>query len=138
MGIEVDTRKSFLCREHGQFTAIYTWVNDERALILLNHLRPGSPFIVIGESAAWKYDDTVYLAEEARRAVDRLGMEPSMQTWMKLATIIHEGLGDLIKMPSAPPADYLKPVLGHMTLKADGQAIHSEDIRVEKSGVEYV
>lgn len=52
MGIEVDTRKAHLCREHGQFTAIYTWVIDERALILLNHLRPGSPFIVIGESAA--------------------------------------------------------------------------------------
>ena len=89
MGIEVDTRKAHLCREQGQFTAIYTWVNDERALILLNHLRPCSPFIVIGESAAWKYDDTLYLAEEARRAVDRLRMEPSMQTWIKLATIIH-------------------------------------------------
>jgi hypothetical protein len=43
---------------------------------------------------------------------------------MKLARS-SEGLGDLIKMPSAPPVDYPKTNLGQMTLKADGVAIHS-------------
>ena len=137
MGVEIDLSKAHHSRVHGQFTAVYTWVNDERALVLLNHMRDKSPWFIVGESVAWKYDDTQYLAAKARQACDVLGMEPSINTWTKLATIIHEGLGDLIAMPSSPPVEYHSAAVGSILLREQGKVIAAEDIRIAKSGAKY-
>ena len=137
MGVEIDLSKAYLSRVHGQFTAIYTWVNDERALVLLNHCRSGSPWFIVGESVAWKYDSPAYLAAQARKACDVLDMEPSPNSWLKIATILHEGLGDLIRMPSAPLKEHHAGAVGSILLRADGKVLAAEDIRVEKSGAHY-
>lgn len=137
MGASLDLRKAHLSRHHGDILAIYTWVNDERALVLLPALRKGAPWYVVCESAAWKYDDPAYLAQQCAKACDVLGMEPSRPNWVRIATIIHEGLPDLIRMPSAPPAEYLRGSFGHMELRADGQKIAGEDILLEKEGASY-
>jgi hypothetical protein len=137
MGVSLDLRKAHLSRQHGDILAIYTWVNDERALVLMPAFRPGAPWYIVCESAAFRYDDAAYLARQCAKACEVLGMEPSRANWVRLASIIHEGLPDLIRMPSAPPAEYLRPAFGSMELRADGQVLAGEDIRVEREGATY-
>lgn len=133
MGVQLDPRKAHAVRLHGDILAIYTWVNDERALVLLPaHRRPGSPWFIVCESAAWKYDDPRYLARQGKLAAEVLGMEETTSTWLRVATIIHEGLPDLIRMPSAPEPELSSAARGHMTLLADGKPIAGEDIRLER------
>lgn len=137
MGVTLDLRKAHLSRQHGDITAIYTWVNDERALVLVPTFRKGAPWYVVLESAAFKYDDASYLARQCVTACNVLGLEASRQNWVRLATIINEGLPDLIRMPSAPPAEYLRSSVGRMELRVDGVSVAGEDIRLEKEGASY-
>jgi hypothetical protein len=138
MAANIDTRKAHLTRRHGDLMAIYTWINDERALVLVPHLRPGAPWYVVMDSAAWRYDDPRYLAKQCAIACDVLGIEPSQRNWVRVASIINEGLPDLITMPSAPPPEYERSAIGAMALMEDGVQIGGEDIKLEKeSGVAY-
>jgi len=137
MGVSLDLRKAFMSRQLGDITAIYSWVNDERALVLVPTFRNGAPWYVVLESAAFKYDDPAYLARQCATACDVLGMEPSKANWVRVASIINEGLPDLIRMPSAPPAEYMRGSMGHMQLRVDGQTVAGEEIRLEKEGASY-
>lgn len=137
MGISLDLRKAHLSRQHGDLTAIYTWINDERAMVLLPTYRPGAPWYIVCESAAWKYDEPAYLARQCVTACEVLGIEPSTANWARIASLINEGLPDLIRMPSAPPAEYLRGNFGQMELRADGQVIAGEDVRIEREGATY-
>jgi hypothetical protein len=137
MGVSLDLRKSFMSRQHGDITAVYTWVNDERALVLIPTFRKGAPWYIVMESAAFKYDAPAYLARQCATACDVLGLEPSKVNWVRLATIINEGLPDLVRMPSAPPPELMRASVGRMELRADGQPIAGEDIRLETEGVSY-
>lgn len=128
MAATLDTSKAHLVRRHGDITVIFTWMNDERAMILLPSYRPKSPWYVVMESAAYKYDDPRYLARQCPTACDVLGIEPSTKNWSRIAGIIHDGLPDLIRMPSqreeAPRGD----AYGAMKLFADGKQIAEEAI----------
>lgn len=138
MAAQLDTRKAHLTRRHGDLMAIYTWMDDERALVLIPHLRPGAPWYVVKESAAWKYDDVAYLAKQCAIACDVLGIEPSRPNWTRVATIINEGLPDLVRMPAAPLPEYEKAAIGAMKLMEDGKQIAGEDIHLEKeTGASY-
>lgn len=136
MGATLDTRKSHLTRRHGDLYAVYTWVDDERAMILIPAHRPGAPWYIVKESAAFKYDDPQYLATQCVTACNVLGIEPSRPNWVRVATIIHEGLPDLVRMPSAPPNE-LTAAIGRMQLRADGTVLAEQDVRLEKEGVRY-
>lgn len=137
MSAVIDPKKAHLCRLHGDILAIYTWVNDERALVLLPaHRRPGSPWFIVCESAAWKYDDTRYLARQSAKAAEVLGMDETESTWIRIATIIHEGIPDLVKMPSAPERD-LGAVRGQLVLRIDGKEVSGQDVRFEVPALEY-
>lgn len=139
MGVSLDLAKAAFSRMHGDILAIYTWVNDERAMVLLPaHRSVGSPWYIVCESAAFKYDDPRYLAKQSAKAAEVLGMAESQSTWVRIATIIHEGLPDLIRMPSAPIDRKLGASRGQMTMLEDGKPIASEDIRFEKDAAEYV
>jgi hypothetical protein len=137
MGVTLDLRRAHLSRYHGDILAIYTWVNDERALVLMPAFRKGAPWYIVCESAAFKYDDPTYLATQCVKACEVLGLEPSRANWVRVASIIHDGLPDLIRMPSAPPAEYLRGSMGAMELRADGQVIAGDDIRIEREGATY-
>lgn len=137
MSVSLDTRKAHLVRQHGDITAIYTWMNDERALILVPTFRPGAPWYVVLESAAFKYDDVKYLAKQCPVACNVLGIEPTPANWSRIGGIINEGLPDLIRMPSAPEQEFHKTNYGSMILRADGKEIAQQDIRIEKEGVSY-
>ena len=138
MAITVDTRKAHLTRRHGDLMAIYTWVDAERALVLIPHLRPGAPWYIVKESAAFKYDDPKYLAHQCVIACDVLGIEPNKSNWVRVATIINEGLPDLIRIPTAPMPELERQAIGVMQLREDGKVIAGEDIHLEvESGVTY-
>lgn len=142
MPASIDTKKAYLTREHGDLTAIYTWVNQERALVLVAHRRPGSPWFVVMESASFSWDDSdprniPLVVRKSMKACEVLGIEPTPHNCRRVAGIVIDGLPDLIRMPSAPPVEFYKTNYGTLTLKAEGQAINQEDIRVEKEGVTY-
>ena len=138
MSVKIDTKKAFLTRQHGDLFAVYTWVNDERAMVLIPAYRPGAPWYIVMEPAAYKYDDPQYLARQCVKACEVLGIEANTSNWVRVATIVNEGLPDLIRMPSAPPAVFHDANFGRMQLKADGQVMKEEDIKMEKEeGVTY-
>lgn len=134
MAASIDLRKAHQWRQHGDLLAVYTWVNDERALVLLPAHRPGAPWYIVCESAAWKYDDVTYLASQCVKACEVLGIEPSRPNWARVASIIHEGLPDLIRMPGAPQRELMNAAIGSMELRADGKTIAQQDIRLEREG----
>lgn len=143
MPVSVDTKKAYLHRTHGDLTVIFTWMNDERAMILLPHLRPGAPWYVVMEGAAYTWDDSQSknvpeVARKAMQACNVLGIEPSPANCRRVASIIIDGLPDLIRMPAAPPTEYHKTSHGQLILHADGKPIAAEEILVEKEGATYV
>ncbi len=137
MAISLDPRKAHLVRQHGDILAIYTWVNDERALVLIPARRARAPWYVVCESAAWKYDDPKYLAQQARKAAEVLGMDETTSSWFRVAKIIDEGLPDLIRMPPAPLPEMSKTAIGEMKLLADGELVGGEEIRPEIDAPTY-
>lgn len=136
--ISLDLSKAHLHRQHGDLIAIYTWVNDERALVLLPAYRKSVGWYIVCESAAWKYDNPHYLALQAKKAAEVLGMEPSPNNWFKLATVIHEGLPDLVSMPSAPDPQLMRGAIGEMKLLENGKLIAGQEVRLEaEQGASY-
>jgi hypothetical protein len=139
MSATIDLSKAHLVRQHGDLVAVYSWFNDERALFLVPRYRKGAPWYVVAESAAYRYDDPQYLARQCAVAAEVLGIEPSTRNWSRIATIINEGLGDLVRMPSAPGADDEEGAsFGEVFLRADGEKIAAREVRRPKQeGVTY-
>lgn len=136
--VSVDLAKAHLTRQHGDLMVIFTWVNDERAMILIPAYRKGAAWYVVCESAAWKYDNREYLKRQCMKAAEVLGMEPSPNNWLKLATIIHDGLPDLITMPTGPDKELTRGNYGQMELRENGKTMAAQDIKLEmEEGVVY-
>ncbi len=103
------TRYAFK-RELGDLTLFGTWLynNDqedtEPAIVIIPRYRAlnGAKPICIALSSAFKYNDPRYLAHAAAGFSRLLGFEDSMTTTHKLASVIHDHLLDLIKMPLEP------------------------------------
>ena len=51
-----------------------------------------------------------------------------------VATIINEGLPDLIRMPHAPEKELEKAAIGSMKLREDGRLVAAQDIHLETEG----
>lgn len=142
MPATIDLNKAHLSRVHGDITVIFSWLNDERAMFLIPHLRKGAPWYVVMEGAAYTWDDSdpknvAAVASKAVKACEVLGLEPSPTNCRRIAGMVIDGLEDLIRMPSSPPVEYFKSSFGALELRANGKAIAGEDIRVEKEGVSY-
>lgn len=145
MGISIDLRKAYKARQHGQITAVYTWMRlpgeaePERVMILLATYRSAkSPWFIIREPMAHEYghsDEELMLA--AIRCCSVLDIEPSKTVAARIASIILEGLPDLIEMPSAPDPEKSSNSMGQVQVKIDGQTVNAEDVRPENEGVTY-
>ncbi len=139
MSVSLDPRKAHKNVIVGDVLMILSWVNDERAMVLMPaHRAKGSPWFIILESASYKYDDPRYLAQQSAKAAQVMGMDETTSTWVRVADIIMNYLPDLIRMPSVPPVEFHDTSFGTMTLMADGQAVKHEEIKVEKAALEYV
>jgi len=138
MAISLDLNTVHLARRHGDVQAVYTWVNDERALVLIPARRLRAPWYVVMDSAAYRYDDPAYLARQCMRACEVLGMEPSRANWVRIATIIHEGLPDLLRMPAAPPSADTGVSAGHVRVRAGAQTVAEHDVMLPRvAGATY-
>lgn len=134
----IDLRKAHLHRQHGDLLAVYTWINAERALVLIPAYRPKAPWYVVMESAAYLYDDPAYLARACTKACEVLGIEGNRPNWVRVATIINEGLPDLVSMPSEPTWQRQGQEFGSLVVKADGKEIAAEALTIPDVGAEYV
>lgn len=130
--VSVDLSKAHKSHQYGDLMVIYTWVNDERAMILIPAYRKGAAWYIVCESAAWKYDNREYLKRQCMKAAEVLGMEPSPNNWLKLATVIHDGLPDLITMPAGPDKELTRGNYGQMELRQGGKTLAAQDIKLEK------
>lgn len=117
-------------RIHGDIVASYQYVNGERAMVLWPRHRKNVPAFIVCDSAAFKYDNPKYLASQARKCAEMWGMAPSSTVWFHVATIIHEGLGDLIRLPPEPPQVVSGPVIGEASLRLNGVEIGGAEVRL--------
>ena len=106
MSVTLDPRKAHAVHHKGDVLHILTWVNDERAMVLMPALRlPGSPWFIICESAAYKYDDPGYLARQSAKAAQVLGMAETSSSAFRIADLVMNYLPDSIRIPQALEPD---------------------------------
>lgn len=148
MPVSLDLRKAWKHQRHGDLIVVLTWVNDERSLVLMPAYRQNAGWVVIGESAAWKWavdhedkrmrmDAQAHALVESHKICDQLNLEPSKMSRARVISIITGWLPDLIRMPSAPETEFNPETYGQMILRADGKPIAAQDIRTEVEGVSY-
>lgn len=148
MAISLDLRKAHRHQRHGDLVVVLTWVNDQRALVLLPAHRRDAGWYVVEETAAylWGVDhpDATLRADAMRHALRQseiacsmLGIEASRSNRARVISIITGWIPDLVRMPSAPAAEFAPGSFGQMVLRADGKPIASEDVRQERTGVSY-
>lgn len=108
----------------GGIVVAYQYVNKEPALVLFP-MRPRMQRagFIICLSAAWKYADDNYLAQQAYAAAEYMGLGTDSFTVYNVARAINDNLEDLVKMKPEPEE---KPkVIGEGTLLgADGKPIN--------------
>lgn len=99
-------------QQHGDITAYFTWYgeNDEPALVLVptyrQHHERAVP-CVVPLANAWKWDETIGdprgCAQTCYKFADLLGLDKlSSMTCQRIASIIRDGLGDLVSIPPKP------------------------------------
>lgn len=137
MATTIDTDKAHFSRQHGDITAIYTWVNDERAMVLVPTFRKGAPWFIVCESAAYKYDSDLYIAKQAIKACEVLGLEPTRGNAYRIGTIIEEGIPDLIRIPTRPEFKPEGKKYGELKVMANGTQIGGEDIIIPNEAPSY-
>ena len=128
MGLVVNTKRAHRVVQRGDLTLILTWVNDERAMVLLPTFRRGAPWFIVMDSVAWRYDDPRYLARMSAKAAEVLGMDGQE---VRIATLLHDNLGELVTMPSAPPVRHVREVMGEVRMLEDGKEIGGAEVRAE-------
>lgn len=104
----MDTRSTDLherfTQASGEFMRVYGWSRDEYGqdepimIIYRTRYRTQMPFGVPLKSA-YRFRDSKYIMQCALRALDHFGMLVTKDSAVKLATMIQDGLVDLLKMP---------------------------------------
>ena len=136
-------------RVHGDIVASYQYINGERAMSLWpreKKLRPGA--FIVCDSAAWRYNPDnprqdrydkdgklqcgpLYLMQQAQAAAVIMQMDTTKSTIVRIATIIAEGLVDLVRLPPERPEDrpegQRKPI-GEASLIIRGKNVATRDI----------
>lgn len=131
MAISLDLARAHRVKPYGDLLAVFTWVNDERAIVLLPAHRRKSAWFIVCDSALYKYDDAAYLARMSYEACRTLGMEATPRNAVKIGEIIMAEIPDIIRMPLMQPPEKLAPVIGEAKIFADGRLVGGEEVRAE-------
>jgi hypothetical protein len=129
MGVLIGGDKAWKVRRKGELVISYQWLNEEPTMIIFPARPSGKAgCYAIGLSAAYKYADsetgapTEYLIRQADVAAEVMGMFATRDTLRTIATVIVDGLPDLVEMPPVP--DIFNPLpKGEMKLQLDGKTI---------------
>ena len=138
----IDLRKAYTSRRYGDILAVWSWLNDTRALFLIPAIRRRAPWFVVLEPAAHEWNDheapnVRMLAQRALKACEVLGLEVNPRNAHRIVRIVNDALPDLVRMPSRQPNDFRPASYGQITMRADGVPIGAEEIRFEDAGVTY-
>lgn len=57
MPVSLDLRKAHMSRVYGDILAVFSWMDDKRALFLIPHRRRRAPWFVVPEEAAHEWSD---------------------------------------------------------------------------------
>lgn len=143
MGVSLDPRKAHSAHRYGDISIILTWMNDKRVMVLVPSYRTKAPWFVIQEEVAFEWSDQDagnlrFLPDRAHRACEVLGIEPNKPNCFRIISMVNDRMQDFLRMPSAQPPEKIAGSFGAMTLKADGQVVHQEDIRLDaEEGATY-
>lgn len=115
------------------FQWIGTDVGSEPAMILYPAIARDSNAgaYVIGLSAAFKYDDMRYLVQQSAIAAKVMGLKGSRGEIHHIATVIHDGLLDLVLCPPEPVwhRDMDKgECVGELEIKKDGKVVIEREV----------
>lgn len=142
MSAAIDLRKAHVAKRYGDLNIILTWMNDDRVMIMMPNLRPGAPWFVVAEKAAfeWSDQDSSNLADlpaRAYKACEVLGIEPNNANCFRIISIVNDMMQEFLRMPSSQPLEKLMGAYGSMTLRADGDVLTQQDIQLDDEGVKY-
>lgn len=105
----LDLSRHHFMRPAGDLVIFGTWTYNEDQedyepclAIVPRYRRSGFKPCCVALSSAWRYAEPPYLARAAAFFLTQLGMADGMSNAHKVASLIHEHLGDLIKMPPNP------------------------------------
>lgn len=92
----------------GEFKRVYGWRKDgfgqeEPVMVIYRTHYPTHVPFGVPLNTAYRFTDSRHLMECAIRAMEHFGMIVTKDSAVKLATVIQDGLEDLIRMP--PKAD---------------------------------
>lgn len=142
MTASIDLRRAHLTRRYGDLLAVFSWLNDCRALFLIPAVRQRSPWFVVLEPAAHEWDDRdpkmiMMVISRAVKACDVLGIEATPRNARRIISIVNDGIPELLTMPSAQPPEFVPGTFGSLIVRADGKEIGGEAIRLEDGGAQY-
>jgi hypothetical protein len=143
MAISIDLRRAHASYKFGDLTIVLSWLNDERAMFFVPHVRKGAPWFVIREPSAFEWsdqdpDNRIYLMDRAAKACDVLGIEPNQRNCFRIITIVNNLMQELVRMPSVQPPEQHKASLGTFRIMAGDELVHEDDIRLDKvTGIQY-
>ena len=131
MAATIDMRKAHKVIPAGDLTLIFTWVNDERAMVIVPTYRAGAPWFVVCDSAAWKYDEPAYVAKQCVLAAEVLDMPHQAA---RIGGLINDHLDELVLMPAAPLEPMTRATYGEVKALADGELIGGDELRLPTGG----
>lgn len=142
MPVSIDLSKAHRSRPYGDIMAVWSWINDGRALFLIPHRRRGAPWFIVLERAAHEWDDRdpnmlMQVIARAVKACDVLGLTPTPETARRIIRIVNDAIPELAAMPSSPPAEMKRGSWGDLTLRIDGQAVNSVPMQDAVEGATY-
>ena len=91
----------------GEFRRVYGWRQDEygqdEPVMVISRTRyPTQVPFGVPLNAAYRFTESRHLMMCALKALDHFGMLTTRDSAIKLATVIQDGLEDLIRMPPKP------------------------------------
>jgi hypothetical protein len=135
-GIVLGGEHSFRMRVHGDIVECLQWVNDEPALVIWPKNRQNVPAFIVCMSSAFKYDDLHYLAAQARHVCGLWGFDDRSH-WYRLATVVHDALEDLVRMPPAPSTyeDRKRSTasIGELSVTGDGKLLGETEVKLPEA-----
>lgn len=142
MGASIDLRRAHLHRNYGDLVAVWSWLNEERALFLIPRFRKGAPWFVVLEPAAHEWDDRdprliMLVIARAVKACDVLGFEPTPANARRIIRIVNDAIPELVAMPHRQEPEKLPGSHGSMILLENGREVGGEEIRLDDTGVQY-
>lgn len=123
----IDLAQRAFVHRRAEIVAIGTWLHVDGqvrpCMALIRHGEEWSdltrPFIVTGDTA-WRWDETIgdaaFSARQCFIACQCLRLTPDQRNIFKIATLVHDLLGDLISIPPFPPSGAPKTVVAEVTI----------------------